>query len=147
MLLLSCPSQVVATAGSLPKDMAVSYSRFGPLDCHYVHVPLVCDHLNRALVHFDLQTALKLGTLTVADLRKWQQIRSIPIVGLLAAAFQGFRERMMGNPRFLLAVAAEEIIGGNSQDGCRDRGQGREVQPGVGGEAGHHVAADDHTLN
>ena len=51
----------------------------------------------------------------MADLKKWQQIRGIPIIGAIAAAFQGFRERMMGNPRFLLAVAAEELIGGSAK--------------------------------
>eukprot|EP00192_Tetraselmis_astigmatica_P012439 CAMPEP_0117662746 /NCGR_PEP_ID=MMETSP0804-20121206/8214_1 /TAXON_ID=1074897 /ORGANISM="Tetraselmis astigmatica, Strain CCMP880" /LENGTH=424 /DNA_ID=CAMNT_0005469659 /DNA_START=132 /DNA_END=1406 /DNA_ORIENTATION=+ len=63
----------------------------------------------------DLEMALKLGTLTIADLGKWQKIRALPIIGLLAGAFQGFRERMMGNPRFLLALAAEEVIGGTAK--------------------------------
>lgn len=53
--------------------------------------------------------------MTVADLHKWQQIRSMPVIGTLASMFPGFRDRLMGNPRFLLAIAAEELIGASAK--------------------------------
>jgi len=63
----------------------------------------------------DFELALKAGTLTKADLLKWQEIRAIPVLGFLASIFQGFRERLMGNPRLLLALGIEELIGGSAK--------------------------------
>ncbi|CAL5229142.1 g12415 [Coccomyxa viridis] len=59
----------------------------------------------------DLQEALQGGAMSAAELRQWLALAARPILGALSRWFPAFRDRLMGNPRFLLVLAIEEIIG------------------------------------
>ncbi|CAK0786940.1 hypothetical protein CVIRNUC_010154 [Coccomyxa viridis] len=59
----------------------------------------------------DLQDALKRGIMSAAELRQWLALAAKPILGALSRWFPAFRDRIMGNPRFLLVLAIEEVIG------------------------------------
>lgn len=58
-----------------------------------------------------VQGALDRGVLHASDVKLWLQLMSTPIVGSLAKLFPAFRDRMLGNPRFLMVLAIEEAIG------------------------------------
>lgn len=58
-----------------------------------------------------MQGALERGVLHVSDVKLWLQLVSTPIVGQLCNLIPAFRDRMLGNPRFLMVLAIEEAIG------------------------------------
>ena len=57
------------------------------------------------------QGALDRGVLHASDVKQWLQLMSTPIVGQLCKLAPAFRDRMLGNPRFLMVLAIEEAIG------------------------------------
>ena len=59
----------------------------------------------------DMAAALARGALTLGDVRKWLALSSRPLVSRLAARFPALRDRILGNPRFLMVLAIEEAIG------------------------------------
>ena len=59
----------------------------------------------------DMKAALARGALTMGDVRLWLKASTTPLLGWLVKAFPGFRDRVLGNPRFLLVLAIEELIG------------------------------------
>lgn len=58
-----------------------------------------------------LQGALDRGVLHASDVKLWLQLMTTPIVGQLCKLAPAFRDRMLGNPRFLMVLAIEEAIG------------------------------------
>jgi len=64
------------------------------------------------------------GALTLGDVKRWLSIASTPLVGSLARAWPGFRDRVMGNPRFLLVLAIEEAIGCSARMAGEVQGRG-----------------------
>ncbi|KAK9917652.1 hypothetical protein WJX75_006886 [Coccomyxa subellipsoidea] len=59
----------------------------------------------------DLQEALLRGTMSAAELQQWLRLAATPLLGPLCALWPAFRDRVLGNPRFLLVLAVEEVIG------------------------------------
>eukprot|EP01023_Acetabularia_acetabulum_P063659 TRINITY_DN802_c0_g1_i2.p2 TRINITY_DN802_c0_g1~~TRINITY_DN802_c0_g1_i2.p2 ORF type:complete len:181 (-),score=23.27 TRINITY_DN802_c0_g1_i2:167-709(-) len=59
----------------------------------------------------ELQQALIGGIVGAKDVNQWLAVASTPIIGWICQIWPGFRERVLGNPRFLLALAIEEVIG------------------------------------
>ena len=51
------------------------------------------------------------GVLHASVVKQWLQLMSTPIVGQLCKLAPAFRDRMLGNPRFLMVLAIEEAIG------------------------------------
>lgn len=66
------------------------------------------------------------GALTVGDVRRWLSVASTPVVGTLAKAWPGFRDRVLGNPRFLLVLAIEEAIGCSARMAGEIQGRGEK---------------------
>jgi hypothetical protein len=58
-----------------------------------------------------MAAALARGALTLGDVRKWLALSPRPLVSRLAARFPALRDRILGNPRFLMVLAIEEAIG------------------------------------
>eukprot|EP01024_Parvocaulis_polyphysoides_P027388 TRINITY_DN24847_c0_g2_i1.p1 TRINITY_DN24847_c0_g2~~TRINITY_DN24847_c0_g2_i1.p1 ORF type:complete len:356 (-),score=45.18 TRINITY_DN24847_c0_g2_i1:214-1281(-) len=59
----------------------------------------------------ELQQALAKGLVGAKDVQQWLAVVGTPIIGWICQIWPGFRERVLGNPRFLLALAIEEVIG------------------------------------
>lgn len=59
----------------------------------------------------DMQAAMGNGMMTVDYVTKWLAIIATPILGPICKAVPGFRDRVMGNPRFLLQVCLELLVG------------------------------------
>ncbi|EIE22915.1 hypothetical protein COCSUDRAFT_66452 [Coccomyxa subellipsoidea C-169] len=59
----------------------------------------------------DLQDALARGAMSAAELRQWLALAATPLLGPLCTLWPAFRDRVLGNPRFLLVLAVEEVIG------------------------------------
>ncbi|BDA50342.1 Protein RETICULATA-RELATED 4, chloroplastic [Coccomyxa sp. Obi] len=59
----------------------------------------------------DLQDALARGTMSGAELQQWLKLAARPLLGPLCALWPAFRDRVLGNPRFLLVLMVEEVIG------------------------------------
>lgn len=59
----------------------------------------------------DLQVALREGLLTFQDIKQWLTLASTPILGSACKAMPAVRDRVMGNPRFLLQVLLELGLG------------------------------------
>ncbi|KAK9835413.1 hypothetical protein WJX81_007941 [Elliptochloris bilobata] len=59
----------------------------------------------------DLQEALARGALSGADVLLWLRVRAMPVVGWVCQHWPAFRDRVMGNPRFLRVLAVEEVLG------------------------------------
>jgi len=59
----------------------------------------------------DMAGALSRGALSMGYVRLWLKASTTPLLGALVRAFPGFRDRVLGNPRFLLVLAIEELIG------------------------------------
>eukprot|EP00884_Botryococcus_braunii_P015964 jgi/Botrbrau1/3050/Bobra.0070s0045.1 len=78
----------------------------------------------------DIQEALARGAVTPADITQWLKIASTPILGAICQALPAFRDRVMGNPRFLLVLAIEEAYG------LQRKADGRGPRPGKGVLAG-----------
>ena len=49
--------------------------------------------------------------LHVSDVKLWLQLMGTPLVGQLCKLAPALRDRMLGNPRFLMVLAIEEAIG------------------------------------
>jgi len=58
-----------------------------------------------------MKAALARGALSMGHVRLWLKASTTPVLGALVRAFPGFRDRVLGNPRFLLVLAIEELIG------------------------------------
>ena len=58
-----------------------------------------------------VQGALDRGMLHMSDVKLWLQLMGTPILGQLCKLAPAFRDRMLGNPRFLMVLAIEEAIG------------------------------------
>lgn len=72
----------------------------------------------------DMAAALSRGALTLGDVRRWLALSSTPVVGAVARAWPGFRDRVLGNPRFLLVLAIEEAIGCSARMAGEIQGRG-----------------------
>ncbi|GMH39518.1 hypothetical protein BSKO_07416 [Bryopsis sp. KO-2023] len=59
----------------------------------------------------DMQAAMQNGILTVDHVTQWLAIIATPILAPICRAVPGFRDRVMGNPRFLLQVCLELFVG------------------------------------
>ena len=70
------------------------------------------------------QAALARGALTLGDVRAWLALASTPLLGAVARAVPGFRDRVLGNPRFLLVLAIEELIGCSARMAGEIQGRG-----------------------
>ncbi len=46
-----------------------------------------------------------------AELQQWLKLAARPLLGPLCALWPAFRDRVLGNPRFLLVLVVEEVIG------------------------------------
>ena len=71
-----------------------------------------------------MAAALSRGALTLGDVRRWLALASTPVVGSIARAWPGFRDRVLGNPRFLLVLAIEEAIGCSARMAGEVQGRG-----------------------
>ena len=71
-----------------------------------------------------MAAALSRGALTLGDVRRWVALARTPLLGALARAWPGFRDRVLGNPRFLLVLAIEEAIGCSARMAGEVRGRG-----------------------
>ncbi len=49
--------------------------------------------------------------MSAAELRQWLALAATPLLGPLCTLWPAFRDRVLGNPRFLLVLAVEEVIG------------------------------------
>lgn len=49
--------------------------------------------------------------MSAAELQQWLRLAATPLLGPLCALWPAFRDRVLGNPRFLLVLAVEEVIG------------------------------------
>lgn len=58
-----------------------------------------------------MQDALARGAMSAAELQQWLRLAATPLLGPLCALWPAFRDRVLGNPRFLLVLAVEEVIG------------------------------------
>lgn len=58
-----------------------------------------------------LQEAMARGSVTAHDIESYLKIASTPVLGAACRALPFIRDRVMGNPRFLLVLAIEEVIG------------------------------------
>jgi hypothetical protein len=45
------------------------------------------------------------------ELQQWLALATRPLLGPLCQLWPAFRDRVLGNPRFLLVLAVEEVIG------------------------------------
>mmetsp|Transcript_6379 Transcript_6379/g.18369 ORF Transcript_6379/g.18369 Transcript_6379/m.18369 type:complete len:366 (-) Transcript_6379:765-1862(-) len=59
----------------------------------------------------DMQAALAKGTLSAEILRRWLALVKMPLLGALARLSPAFRNRVLGNPRFLLVLFIELAMG------------------------------------
>lgn len=59
----------------------------------------------------DLQVALREGLLTLQDIQQWLALAATPILGAACKALPAVRDRVMGNPRFLIQVMMELALG------------------------------------
>lgn len=57
------------------------------------------------------QDALQRGAISGAELQQWLNLAARPLLGPLCSLWPAFRDRVLGNPRFLLVLAIEEVIG------------------------------------
>lgn len=71
-----------------------------------------------------MAAALSRGALTLGDVRRWLNLNNTPVIGALARAWPGFRDRVLGNPRFLLVLAIEEAIGCSARMAGEIQGRG-----------------------
>lgn len=69
------------------------------------------------------------GGVTAADVTQWIQIASTPILGAICRALPAFRDRVMGNPRFLLVLALEEVLGCSAKMTAEVQGRGKNFWP------------------
>lgn len=72
------------------------------------------------------QDGLKRGIVTGNDIRLYLKIASTPILSWICRISPFLRERVMGNPRFLLILAIEEIIGVSAKTAAEVQGRGDE---------------------
>eukprot|EP01025_Chloroclados_australasicus_P065351 TRINITY_DN8911_c0_g1_i9.p2 TRINITY_DN8911_c0_g1~~TRINITY_DN8911_c0_g1_i9.p2 ORF type:complete len:277 (-),score=23.69 TRINITY_DN8911_c0_g1_i9:12-842(-) len=72
----------------------------------------------------ELQQALKLGIVGIKDVQQWLAVAGTPIIGWICKNWPGFRERVLGNPRFLLALMLEEAIGCSAKYSAEVRTRG-----------------------
>lgn len=63
----------------------------------------------------DMQAAIQMAALTVDDIHRFLAISAVPILGNLCRAFPAFRDRVMGNPRFILQVCLELGLGATAK--------------------------------
>ena len=59
----------------------------------------------------DLQEALTMGLLSIKDVHVWVDITSMPVLGAVCRAMPAVRDRVMGNPRFLMQLFVELVLG------------------------------------
>eukprot|EP01026_Neomeris_dumetosa_P059729 TRINITY_DN5586_c0_g1_i9.p1 TRINITY_DN5586_c0_g1~~TRINITY_DN5586_c0_g1_i9.p1 ORF type:complete len:364 (-),score=47.95 TRINITY_DN5586_c0_g1_i9:445-1536(-) len=85
----------------------------------------------------ELQEALKLGIVGAKDVQQWLAVAGTPIIGWICKMWPGFRERVLGNPRFLLALAIEEIIGCSAKFSAEIKSRGDNFNNEL-----HFVASD-----
>lgn len=67
--------------------------------------------------------------MTAADVTQWLQIASTPVLGAICRALPAFRDRVMGNPRFLLLLALEEVLGNSAKMTAEIQGRGKDFWP------------------
>lgn len=63
----------------------------------------------------DIQEALAQGKVSDKILKRWSKYSQIPIIGFLCRICPPFRDRILGNPRFLLVLAIELLVGGSAK--------------------------------
>ena len=73
------------------------------------HFPSTICLIISDLLH--VQDALARGAMSAAELRQWLALAATPLLGPLCTLWPAFRDRVLGNPRFLLVLAVEEVIG------------------------------------
>ncbi len=49
--------------------------------------------------------------MSAGELQQWLNLAARPLLGPLCSFWPAFRDRVLGNPRFLLVLAVEEVIG------------------------------------
>lgn len=59
----------------------------------------------------DMQAALSRGALSAEILLRWIRLAALPVIGSLAKVSPAFRDRVLGNPRFLLVLFIELAMG------------------------------------
>lgn len=72
----------------------------------------------------DLRDALARGVLSAELLRRWLRLARTPLLGPLAKAIPGFRDRIMGNPRFLLVLTIELAMGVSAKTSAEIKARG-----------------------
>lgn len=70
------------------------------------------------------QDALARGALSAELLRRWLRLARTPLLGPLAKAVPGFRDRILGNPRFLLVLAIELAMGVSAKTSAEMKARG-----------------------
>ena len=73
-----------------------------------------------------MQEGLRHGLVTGKDIELYLKIASTPILSWICKMSPFFRERVMGNPRFLLILAIEEIIGVSAKTAAEYQGRGED---------------------
>ncbi len=71
-----------------------------------------------------LQDALGRGALSAELLRRWLRLMKVPSLGALASAVPGLRDRILGNPRFLLVLGIELAMGVSAKTSAEYRARG-----------------------
>ena len=59
----------------------------------------------------DLQEAMSLGLMSIKDLHLWMDISAIPVLGSICRMAPAVRDRVMGNPRFVMQLFVELALG------------------------------------
>ncbi|KAK9856473.1 hypothetical protein WJX84_010320 [Apatococcus fuscideae] len=59
----------------------------------------------------DMQEALRNGQLAAKDLEAWLRISGTPVLNWICRVSAGFRNRMLGNPQFVMVLIIEQAIG------------------------------------
>ncbi|KAK9841509.1 hypothetical protein WJX74_006985 [Apatococcus lobatus] len=59
----------------------------------------------------DIQEALRASNLSATDLEAWLRISKTPVLNWICKMSSGFRNRMLGNPQFVMVLLIEQAIG------------------------------------
>ncbi|KAK9824347.1 hypothetical protein WJX72_009595 [[Myrmecia] bisecta] len=85
----------------------------------------------------DMQEALARGALYAQDVKQWLAIASTPLLGWICQHIPAFRDRVLGNPRFLLVLAIEEALGVAAKMSAEVQSRGDDFWKEI-----HFVASD-----
>ncbi len=93
-----------------------------------------------------LQEALSRGAVSAKDIELYLKIAGTPILGWVCKVLPFIRERVMGNPRFLLVLAIEEVIGGSAKLAAEVQGRGDDFWDVRPPSQSAHSAPSSHNL-